>query len=408
MNDIQSTIEHVEGFNVAGTHCGLKKDGKLDFALIVSDRPCTGAGVFTTNMVKAAPIVVDERRLDLCPESIRAVVINTGSANACTGRKGIQDAEVTANWVSEAIGCHSDHVLIMSTGVIGMPLPLDKIKQGVLATSTSLGNDWGATAKAIMTTDIQHKMASSTISTENDEHYTVAGISKGSGMIAPNMATMLGVITTDVSLTVAEAQSALKAAVEKSFNCIVVDGDMSTNDTVFLLANGASGVSLNTAEDRQQFQKTLDDLCRKLAQDIVRDGEGATKFITINIEGAEDNVSAKKIASAIATSPLVKTAFYGNDANWGRIICAAGYAGIALDPDEMRLSFAAGEEMKDSLELFAKGIPTDYDEAGAMDIMSNSSVSIKLDCGKNGGGSAVVWTCDLSHDYVTINGDYRT
>jgi glutamate N-acetyltransferase/amino-acid N-acetyltransferase len=408
MTEVLETIEHVEGFRVAGTHCGLKKNGKLDFALIVSDRPCASAGVFTRNLAKAAPVLVDMRRLSSYSNAIRAVAINTGSANACTGRKGIQDAEVMADWVAEKVGCEADHVLVMSTGVIGLPLPLDRIKQGIAVTSKSLGNDWETTAKAIMTTDTRHKAASVKVTTNGGESYTIAGISKGSGMIAPNMATMLCVITTDVSLTVPETKLALRMAVDKTFNRIVVDGDMSTNDTVFLLANGASGVSLVTSEDREQFQQALDALCRKLAQDIVRDGEGASKFIAVYVQEAFDTESARKIANAIATSPLVKTAFYGNDANWGRIIAAVGYAGVPLDLDRVRLWISPGAELNGSaLQLFAEGVPTDYSEEAATAIMKNPAVSILLTCGQ-GGGDDVVWTCDLSHDYVTINADYRT
>ena len=408
MTEVQTTIDRVEGFHVAGTHCGLKKDGKLDFALIVSDRPCASAGVFTRNLAKAAPVLVDMRRLASYSNAIRAVAINTSSANACTGRKGIQDAEVMADWVAETIGCKGENVLVMSTGVIGMPLPLDKVKQGIVATSKSLGDDWESTAKAIMTTDTRPKIASVKVTTSSSKRYTIAGISKGSGMIAPNMATMLAVITTDVSLTVPETKLALRMAVDKTFNRIVVDGDMSTNDTVFLLANGGSGVSLVTSEDREQFQEALDALCRKLAQDIVRDGEGASKFIAVHVQEALDAESARKIANAIATSPLVKTAFYGNDANWGRIIAAVGYAGVPLDLERVRLWISPGAELNGSgLQLFSEGIPTDYSEKEATAIMKNQAVCVRLTCGQ-GGGDDVVWTCDLSHDYVTINADYRT
>ncbi len=411
MSEVKATIKNVKGFQVAGTHCGIKKDGKLDFALIRSDSPCATAGVFTTNQVKAAPVLVGMQCLDSFADSICAVAINTGSANACTGRKGLQDAQVTATWVSESVGCRSEHVLVMSTGVIGTHLPLDKIKQGVVATSQSLGDDWEATAKAITTTDTRHKMASVTVTKSNGENYTIAGITKGSGMIAPNMATMLSIIVTDVGMNVPETQTALQKAVDKSFNCIVVDGDMSTNDTVYLMANGESRTELSTEADYEQFQMALNALCRKLAQDIVRDGEGASKFVTISIEGAPNNKSARKIANAIATSPLVKTAFYGNDANWGRIIAAAGYAGVPLNPEHMRLWLAPGEDtgegLNGSLELFANGIPTDYSEEHATAIMQNDAVSIRLNCGQGDSGT-VVWTCDLSHDYVTINGDYRT
>jgi glutamate N-acetyltransferase / amino-acid N-acetyltransferase len=404
MSEVQAVIESVIGFSVAGVACGLKKDNRLDFALVVSDRPCITAGVFTRNEVKAAPVLVDMDRLQYQAENIRAVAINTGSANACTGRKGVQDAHVTASWVAESIGCHEENVLVMSTGVIGLHLPMDKIRQGVSLASASLGNDWQGTASAIMTTDTRPKYGSVTVRTAAGQEYTIAGIAKGSGMIAPDMATMLSVIVTDAVLSgAAQAKTALKTAIDKTFNCIAVDGDTSTNDTVVMMANGATGV---TAGD--EFQLALETLCRKLAQDIVRDGEGATKFIALEIAGAPNHEAARQIADTIATSPLVKTAFYGGDANWGRIIAAAGRAGILLDPEKMQLHIAPGETLNgDSLLLFTNGMPTEYDEPTALDIMRQPAISVKLDCGA-GEGHALVWTCDLSHDYVSINGHYRT
>jgi glutamate N-acetyltransferase/amino-acid N-acetyltransferase len=398
MPDVQPVIEKVNGFKVAGVHCGLKKDGKLDFALIVSDTPSTAAGVFTTNQVKAAPVLVDMERLNHHPHRIRAVAINTASANACTGQQGMDNALQTARWVAEEIGCSEDEVLVMSTGVIGIQLPMEKIKHGVQLTTDSLGDNWEATARAIMTTDTRPKMASLTSS----QGYQVAGIAKGAGMIAPNMATMLSVVVTDVGLEPTPASAALRAAMSHTFNRISVDGDTSTNDTVLLLANGASGVHTN--------QPDLYPLCRKLAQDIVRDGEGVTKFITLNVTGASSDQAAHQIANTIAVSPLVKTAFYGGDANWGRIMMAAGRAGIPLQPEKIRLWIAAGETPADSCEellIFSNGIVVPYSEAEATRIFHQPAISIKLDCGL-GNGSATVWTCDLSHDYVSINGDYRS
>lgn len=405
MTDVQSSIEQVQGFKVAGVHCGLKDNGALDFALIVSDRPCAATAVFTTNKVKAAPVLYDMEALKLNNDHIRAIAVNTRCANACTGEQGIANAGQMAKLTAESLGIGADEVFVMSTGVIGTQLPMDKIGQGVRAASDSLGDDWNAAAHGIMTTDTRPKMASVTVTTVGGKTYTVAGIAKGAGMIAPNMATMLGFIVTDAAVDPLQAADMLFASADTTFNRIVVDGDTSTNDTVFFLANGASGVTISAAE-REQFILALSDICRKLAQDIVRDGEGATKFITLHVTGAPDDVAARQIANAIGTSPLVKTAFYGGDANWGRIIAAAGRSGIDLDPQKMRLWFAA-DDLSDKLLLFSNGMPTSYDEAEATELVKASEVVATLDCGV-GEGVATIWTCDLSHDYVSINGHYRT
>lgn len=412
--EVQASIEQVKGFKVAGVHCGLKANGALDFALIVSDRPCTAAAVFTTNQVKAAPVLYDMDALHQNNQHVRAIAVNTRCANACTGEQGIANAKTTAQLTADALGVGLDEVLVMSTGVIGTQLPMDKIRQGVNAASDSLGDDWNATAHAIMTTDTRPKQASVTVITADGSQYTVAGIAKGAGMIAPNMATMLAFVVTDAAVAPESAQALLKQAATVSFNRIVVDGDMSTNDSLFLLANGASGAVVETDEELTRFSLALTDVCRKLAQDIVRDGEGATKFITISVLGTETDAEALQIANTIATSPLVKTAFYGNDANWGRIVAAAGRSGIPVDPMSVQLRIAPGEQEfsgSDALLLFDKGMPTNYDEAAATDIISQPEVSVMLYCNKTdfaGDGTAIVWTCDLSHDYVSINGHYRT
>ncbi len=410
MTDIESSITGVTGFRVSGVSCGLKKDGRLDFALIVSDRPCVAAGVFTTNLVKAAPVLVDQQVLENNAANIRALAVNTGCANACTGRKGVQDAHVTQTWVGEAVGVRQEQVLVMSTGVIGTHLPLDKVRLGVSEASKSLGDAWEAAATAIMTTDTRPKMASASVTTASGKTYHIAGMCKGAGMIAPNMATMLGVLLTDAALSQQQLQSSLRKVTGSTFNCIVVDGDMSTNDTVLILANGASGVTVQSGDEIAEFEEALTAVMRKLAQDIVRDGEGVTKFITINVTGAENDDAAKQIANTIATSALVKTAFYGGDANWGRIIAAAGRAGVPLHPENLQLWIASGETDEREnfhLQLFERGIAAHYDEAKATALVNEPAVSILLDVGV-GDGSACVWTCDLSHDYVSINGHYRT
>ncbi|GAB1421785.1 bifunctional glutamate N-acetyltransferase/amino-acid acetyltransferase ArgJ [Anaerolineales bacterium] len=408
MANIQSGIKHVQGFKVAGVAAGIKKANQLDMALVVSDRPCACAGVFTRNLVKAAPVLLGQESLKMQADKVRALVVNSGCANACTGSTGYANAEQMCAWVAEGIDVLASQVLCMSTGVIGAQLPMNAVKNGVELALQALAQDWGTTAKAIMTTDHYEKMASVEVLTPNGA-YTIAGMSKGAGMIAPNMATMLGIIVTDAKLSVAQVQQALGFATDQSFNRIVVDGDMSTNDTVYLMANGASGLAIESDAEFVQFVRALSSVCKKLAQDIVRDGEGATKFITIQVTGAKSDEDAWKVGQTIATSMLVKTAFFGNDANWGRIIAAAGRAGVAFDPDQAKLWFMAGENVQaeGALLLFEGGMPSSYLEDDAFKIISEAAVIVRLDCGL-GTGEAIIWTSDLSHDYVSINAEYRT
>ncbi len=395
------TIIHPpQGFSVAGAACGLKKEaGQKDIALLVSDRPCQAAGVFTTNRVKAAPVLYDQNILSQPDAPIRAVIANTGSANACTGEDGLNHTRQSAALVAKHIGCNPDEVLALSTGVIGLPLNMDAMQRGITTLAGQLRADgWQEAATAIMTTDTRPKFAS----VQHPAGYTITGIAKGAGMIAPNMATMLSVIATDADIPREMLARALRQAVEVSFNRIVVDGDMSTNDTVLLLANGASGITVSEAE----FVAALTSLCTSLAQAIVRDGEGATKFVTVNITGAPDPESARTVANAIATSPLVKTAFYGADPNWGRILAAAGYSSVDLDPLRLAL-WLLDAQGRPAIQLVAGGSPTDYDEPAAITLMQTPEWGVQLDLGA-GSASAQLWTCDLSHDYVTINGHYRT
>lgn len=393
------TFYSPKGFRVGGTACGLKKDGKKDIALVVSDRPCQVAGVFTTNQVKAAPVLYDQAVLARPGVQVRAVIANTGSANACTGEEGLANTRRTAEQVAEMLGCKADEVLALSTGVIGLPLPMDKVIRGVQALGGLLSAEgWPTAAESIMTTDTRPKLATF----QAAAGYTVTGIAKGAGMIAPHMATMLSIITTDANVPREVLARALKSAAGQSFNRIVVDGDMSTNDTVLVLANGASGIKVDEAE----FTGVLAGVCTQLAQAIVRDGEGATKFVTVEVTGAQDEASARTIARQIATSPLVKTAFYGADPNWGRILCAAGYSGVQFDPSRPALWLldASGQP---AIQLVKAGSPLDYDEPAAIRLMQTPEWGVRLDLGA-GQASALVWTCDLSHDYVTINGHYRT
>lgn len=409
MPKISPAVESVAGFQVAGVHAGLKKDGAVDFSLILSEVDCATAGVFTRNKVKAAPVLLDMERLAQNPAGIRAVATNTVSANACTGRIGLENARATAAKVAAALDVSADQVLVMSTGVIGTHLPMDKIARGVELASAGLGSDWRATAAAIMTTDTRPKLGSVKVESTRGS-YTIAGIVKGAGMIAPNMATMLSVIVTDAGLAIADAQAALRQAAQQSYNRIVVDGDTSTNDTVLLLSNGMSGLSVSSADELCEFQSALDALTRYLAQEVVRDGEGVTKFVTLDVVNAESDADAERIGQTIGASLLTKSAFYGSDANWGRIVAAAGRADTAFDPDQTSLWVAAGEAVADDnrgLQIFSGGMPTDYQEADAAAVMAQPSMTFTLDCGI-GEGCATIWTCDISHEYISINGDYRS
>lgn len=409
MIELKPSIDAVRGFRAAGVHAGLKKDSALDFALIESQVDCETAGVFTRNKVKAAPVLFNMERLRENPESIRAVAINTVSANACTGGRGLENAAKTAAQTAARLALSDEQVLVMSTGVIGTHLPMEKIAKGIELSCANLGHDWAAAAAAIMTTDTRPKLASVRVESAHGE-YAVAGIVKGAGMIAPNMATMLSVIVTDAKLTLPQARNALGIAAKQSYNRIVVDGDTSTNDMVVLMSNGMSQQTLRGADDMTAFQNALNLLTRFLAQEVVRDGEGVSKFVTLDIKNAASEAAAEKIGHTIGSSVLTKAAFYGSDANWGRIVAAAGRADAPFDPDQTSLWVASGEAIADDdrgLKIFSRGTPTDYAEKQAAEIMSATSIYITLDCGLGTDG-ATIWTCDISHDYITINGDYRS
>lgn len=389
-----------EGFQAAGVACGLKRDGRLDLALIASDRPCAAAGLFTTNRVKAAPVLYDQAILAAPGARIRAVIANTGSANACTGDDGLARTQRTAGQVAQALGCSPAEVLALSTGVIGLPLALEPFERGIPALHAQLSPEgWPVAAEAIMTTDTRPKLAS----LRHPDGFTIIGIAKGAGMIAPNMATMLAVIATDAQVDAALLGRALRRAADASFNRIVVDGDMSTNDSLIALTNGASGVAVT---DEDTLVEALAAVCVPLAQAIVRDGEGATKFVTLHVTGAADEASAVQVARTIASSALVKTAFYGADPNWGRILCAAGYSGVDVRPDRMAL-WLLDSAQQPMIQLVAGGQPEDYDESAAIALMQGPAWGMRLDLGR-GAASTWVWTCDLSHEYVSINGHYRT
>lgn len=404
------------GFQVGGAHCGVKKNGDLDLALLVSDRPCSASAVFTTNVFKAAPVQVSQQVLkNTQGRGLRALVINSGNANAVTGETGMKDSNAMVDVTDKSIKSESDREssLVMSTGVIGQTLPIEKILTGIPNLAKNLGSThekWVECCKAICTTDTFPKMLSREFQIGEDK-YKIAGLAKGAGMIHPNMATLLGMFVTDAPVTPQALNQILKHAAERSFNSISVDGDMSTNDTVAALANGAAGgqeIDIDNKERFEKLQQEVTKFAQHLAQLVVRDGEGATKFVTINIEDAQSYSEAKKIAETIATSALVKTALYGKDANWGRILCATGYSGVHVDPSRTTVSFVPNDGSKEELKLLVNGEPQNVDEDRALEILNEEDVNIRVNVGTGGGQGSTYWTCDMSHEYVTINGEYRT
>ncbi len=390
------------GFLAGAAAMGIKNPAvkRLDCALIFSECPASVAGVFTTNRFKAAPVLWDQ---GVCVRgAARAVFANSGNANACTGERGILDAQETAARVADRMSIPVTEVCVASTGVIGVPLPMDRILAGVDACAAALSaSGSGDAARAIMTTDTVPKEFAAEISL-GGKTVRIGAIAKGAGMIAPNMATMLCFITTDAAVPPDLLRRMLADAVDVSFNCICVDNDMSTNDTVLFFANGASGVEItdpNSAAGRI-FAEGLKQICITTAQALVRDGEGATRFVTIEVTGASDNQAARTVAQSVARSMLCKTAFHGGDPNWGRIACAVGYSGIHFEPD--RISVRIGD-----VTVMAEGLPTDYREEDAAAAMKERDIHIGITLG-DGPGRAVCWTSDLSQEYIRINADYRT
>ncbi len=391
------------GFRAAAVAAGIKKvRGALDLALIVSDGAETsGAGLFTTNCAAAAPVLVSRHHLAASRGLARAVVVNSGNANACTGQEGLHTAQGTARAAAKLLDVPPEQVLVASTGVIGVPLKLDLITEQLPILHQNLSaENAAAVSQAIMTTDTFPK--SCVLRTEvGGSAVHLAGIAKGAGMIHPRMATMLAFITTDAAVGPRMLQSMLRAAVKVSFNRITVDGDTSTNDTVVAMASGASGISIRPGnESRAWFLAGLTELCQRLAQMVARDGEGAKKLVTIEVRGARRPSDAERISRAIANSPLVKTAIAGSDPNWGRIICAAGYSGAKFDPAKVDISI-------NDFALCRKGLDAGFDEAAAKKELDRKELTLRLDL-HQGTGSARIWTCDLTHDYITINASYRT
>jgi glutamate N-acetyltransferase/amino-acid N-acetyltransferase len=391
------------GFRARGAACGLKASGRPDLALVWSDRACAAAGVFTTNRVPAAPVLLDRERLAANPGAVRALIANSGCANACTGERGLADAREMAALAAGALGVPEDAVLVLSTGVIGVPLDLDKLRSGVRALCAPGAADSAAEAvRAILTTDTRPKVAGADAGLPGGA-VAVRGFAKGAGMIHPGLATMLAVLTTDAAIEPARLQALLGAAVARSFNHVSVDGDMSTNDTVLLLASGASGTRLDAAGE-PAFAAALEAVCVSLARQIARDGEGATRLVEITVTGARDEAEAYRVADSIARSPLVKTAVHGGDPNWGRILAAAGASGADLDPARLALAFGApGREVR----VVGSGVRAAHEAREAAARLREETVHVTLDLGL-GRDAATVWTCDLSAEYVSINAEYTT
>jgi glutamate N-acetyltransferase/amino-acid N-acetyltransferase len=397
---VEGGVTAPRGFAAAGVAAGVKRNGRVDVAVIAADRAVPAAAVFTTNLVVAAPVIVSREHLagGLC----RAVVVNAGNANACTGARGLADARAMADAAAYALGCAGTDVVVSSTGVSGVALPVERVTAGIATACAELGATGGAAAaEAIMTTDTFAKESACTVEVAGAT-YTVGGMAKGSGMIAPNMATMLAFVTTDAPLATAACDAALRSATGRTFNRITVDSDTSTNDMCLLMASGAAGGQA-IGPDSPGFAAVaaaVEHVCGELARMIVRDGEGASKFITVSVRGAASESDAERAALAIANSPLFKTAIYGGDANWGRVAMAVGKSGAHVDPDRLEVVFAGVTTCLDGTGLA-------FDEAAASAGLAETDVEVVVDL-HVGDSAATVWTCDFTHDYIRINGEYRS
>ena len=401
MKEVAGGITFPKGYQAAGVKAGIKKNGKEDVALVFSTVEATWAGRFTTNKFPAAPVLVSKAALKKV--SGRAVILNAGCANACTGEQGMTDAQNTAKQVASLLDISPDAVLVASTGVIGVPLPMEKLSAGVRQAVAELSEYGGEKAsQAIMTTDTFVKTCGF-VEEIGGVPVRFGGMSKGAGMICPNMATVLGLITTDAAVSPDVLQKALTEAVEVSFNRITVDGDMSTNDMLVVLANGMAGnPQINSLEgpEYEAFAATLKAAALNLAKKVARDGEGATKFIEIEVQGALNMADARKAGMAIANSPLVKTAFFGQDPNWGRILCAAGYSGAELSPEKTTLSIGG-------VQIVEAGLGAKFDEKELRRAMAEREIKVVINLAV-GNVSTTVYTCDMSYEYVKINGEYTT
>lgn len=398
--EAKAGVTFPQGFKAAGVQAGIKKSGNLDVAVIYTEKEAVVAGTFTQNAVAAAPVYASKRVV--ATGTAHAIAANAGCANACTGEQGDKDAAAMQEITAAALGCQPDDVIVASTGVIGVPLPMDKMEHGLKKAVSELSADGSENAgNAIITTDTYSKAGSTEI-TLGGKKVRFGFIAKGSGMIQPNMATMLCFITTDAAIAQPLLQKALSEVVNVTFNMISVDGDMSTNDMVVVLANGAAGNAPITSEnaDYETFKATLLELCTGIAQRIAADGEGATKFLTVHVTGTKTYADAKTIAFSVAKSPLVKTAFFGEDPNWGRVICAVGYAGVPMNPQTTVVKFGG-------IPVYAHGVGAACDEEVLRQVMAAHDIVIDIDMGA-GSEEATVWTCDFSYEYVKINGEYHT
>ncbi len=397
------------GFRFAATSCGLKKTGGLDLAMITSDTPASAAAFFTTNLVQAAPVVLSREHVRAAARRMRAIIVNSGNANCCTGKVGMRASRDTAARTAREIGCEPDEVVVCSTGVIGVPMKVEKILSALPALAGSRaarGELFDAVTHAIMTTDTRPKWAAAACRI-GGKTVRVLGCAKGAGMIHPNMATMLAFVVTDAAIAPALLRRALREVAARTFNSITVDGDTSTNDTLAILANGTSGAPRITRHSslvtRHSFVSALEKVCHSLALAIVADGEGAQRVVEIEVRGARSDRDARRVALTIAHSPLVKTALAGADPNWGRILAAAGRAGVRFEPDRTRITLAG-------IPVFRRGRPLDFDEATAHQAMLAKHISIVLDLGGQTlkGHAARIYTCDFTAEYVRINASYRT
>ena len=393
-------VAYPKGFTAAGVRAGIKKNGNLDVAVIYSEKEAAVAGVFTQNQVAAAPVRVS--KIIVGTGTAQAVVANAGCANACTGEQGLRDAENMCKIAANELKCHEDNVIVASTGVIGVNLPMDKMEAGIKAAVKELSKDGSVNAgNAIITTDTYSKTCATEV-TIGGKEVRLGVIAKGSGMIQPNMATMLCFITTDVNIEQKLLQEALSEITEVSFNMISVDGDMSTNDMVTVMANGMAENPKITEknEDYDKFYATLKEMCVELSKKIASDGEGATKFLTIHVHGADSFANAKQVGMSVAKSPLVKTAFFGEDPNWGRVICAVGYSGVKISPEKTVIKF--GE-----VPVYAHSVGVSFDNAALRKVMAEHDILIDIDLGE-GDEEATVFSCDLSYRYVAINSEYTS
>ncbi len=407
MKTIDGGVTAAKGFWAAGVEAAVKYQNRKDMALIYSETPCKVAGTFTTNVVKAAPVLWDKKIVEESPFA-QAVVVNSGVANACTGKQGMDCCQTEADCAGKLLGIPADAVLVASTGVIGMQIPVDRITAGIekLAAAKADTPEAGLdAAKAIMTTDTVHKQIAVQVEI-GGKTVTLGGMCKGSGMIHPNMCTMLGFITTDVNISKPMLQKAVSAAVVDSFNMISVDGDTSTNDTLLVLANGQAENAEITEEgaDYQTFCEALNYITVFLAKKMAGDGEGATCLFEAKVEGAANKEDARTLAKSVICSSLTKAAIFGHDANWGRILCALGYSGAKFDPENVDLYF---EGKNGKIHIYGNGSACDYSEEEATKILSEPEVTVLADM-HMGDAQATAWGCDLSYDYVKINADYRS